>query len=137
MRFLAILPWLLVPAIAWGDGLLIVANPQVPASSISAAELASIYLVQKITWPGGLPVVPVNRDAKSGVREHFSETVLEHSPRELADYWNRLRFQGRLPPLVQTSDLAVLGFVRTVPGAIGYISAGQAAAGVKILARLP
>ncbi|MDD5298008.1 MAG: hypothetical protein PHU46_13955 [Rhodocyclaceae bacterium] len=116
---------------------MIVAHPQVPEDSITAEELASIYLIQRRAWSGGLPVVPVNREASSSVREHFSETVLDRTPRELADYWNRLRFEGKLPPLVQTSDQAVVGFVRNVPGAIGYIAAGQGHAGVKVLVRLP
>lgn len=128
---------LLLPAMAQAEGLMIVAHLQVPASNITAEELASIYMIQKTVWPNGLPVVPVNREASSSVRVHFSETVLEHSPRELADYWNRLRFQGKLPPLVQTSDQAVVGFVRNVPGAIGYIAAGQTPTGVKVLARMP
>lgn len=137
MRVFLLMLCLLFPAFGQAEGLLIVAHPQVPATTISTEELASIYLIQKTAWSGGLPVVPVNREASSGVREHFSETVLERSPRELADYWNRLRFQGKLPPLVQTSDQAVVGFVRSVPGAIGYIAGGQAPTGVKVLARLP
>lgn len=137
MRRLLFLLLLFFSALAQAEGLLIVAHPQVPVSSISAQELASIYLIQKTAWPGGLSVVPVNREAASNVREHFSDTVLEHTPRELADYWNRLRFQGKQPPLVQTSDQAVVGFVRSVPGAIGYIAAAQAPSGVKVLARLP
>lgn len=137
MRILLLLFCILLSALAQAEGLLIVAHPQVPVSSISAEELASIYMIQKTAWPNGLPVVPVNREASSSVRAHFSETVLEHSPRELADYWNRLRFQGKLPPLVQTSDQAVLGFVRNVPGAIGYIAAGPTPSGVKVLARMP
>lgn len=137
MRVFLLMLCLLLPALTQAEGLLIVAHPQVPATSISAEELASIYLIQKTAWSSGLPVVPVNREASSSVREHFSETVLERSPRELADYWNRLRFQGKLPPLVQTSDQAVVGFVRNVPGAIGYIAGGQVPSGVKVLARLP
>lgn len=137
MRTLLLMLCVLLPILAQADGLLIVAHPQVPENSVSAQELAAIYLIQKTAWSGGLPMVPVNREASSGVREHFSETILQHSPRELADYWNRLRFQGKRPPLVQTSDQAVVGFVRNVPGAVGYIAAGPAPSGVKVLARLP
>lgn len=136
MPLFLLLLGLLLPAITQAEGLLIVAHMDVPATTISNKELASIYLHQKSAWSGELPVVPVNREASSSLREHFSETVLEHSPRELTDYWNQLRFQGKLPPLVQTSDQAVVGFVRSVPGAIGYIAAGQVPQGVKIMAKL-
>ena len=137
MRTLLLVLFLLATQSAGAEGLLVIASPHVPVDSVSREELAAIYLAQKTTWPGGLAVVPVNREAASPVREHFSEVVFERSPRELADYWNRLRFQGKLPPLVQTSDQAMLGFVRSVPGAVGYIDASQAATGVKILKKLP
>ena len=135
---IALLLALLLPCSLRAEGLLIVANAQVPVNSITPGELASIYLIRKNTWADGLPVVPVNRDAASNLRERFSEKVLEHSPRELTDYWNRIRFEGRIPPLVQMSDQAVIGFVRNVPGAIGYVGADQTPpVGVKVLARIP
>ncbi len=137
MRALLLILCLVFAQIIRAEGLLVIASPLVPADSVSSEELAAIYLTQKTVWPGGLPVVPVNREAASPVREHFSAAVFERSPRELADYWNRLRFQGRLPPLVQTSDLAMLGFVRSVPGAIGYVEGSQPPTGVKILKKLP
>lgn len=137
MRALILILCLLSAQFASADALLVIASPHTPVDSVSTEELAAIYLTKKTAWPNGLPVVPVNREAASPVREHFSEAVFERSPRELAEYWNRLRFQGKLPPLVQTSDQAILGFVRSVPGAIGYIDAGLAATGVKILKKIP
>lgn len=137
MRTLLAALALLLPVLAAADGLLVIAHPEVPVNSISTEQLASLYLLQKTNWSDGVHVVPVNRELASNVRDHFSESVLHHTPQELATYWNRLRFHGRLPPVVQTSDQAVVGFVRNVPGAIGYIGAGQVPAGVKVLARLP
>lgn len=137
MRVGLLVACLLLPLAAWADGLLVVANPGVPDTSLSREELAAIYLIQRGSWDDGTPVVPVNREADSTVREEFSQKVLARSPRELADYWNRLRFRGKMPPLVQTSDQAVIGFVRSVPGAIGYIGLHQAPAGVKVVTRLP
>jgi hypothetical protein len=93
--------------------------------------------MKKTSWSNNMPVVPVNREANSAVREKFSEAVFNLTPQELAEYWNQLRFKGKLPPLIQTSDQAVLGFVRSVPGAVGYIDAAQVPAGVKVLMRLP
>ena len=119
------------------EDLLVIVSPLVSVDTVSSRELAAIYLTQKTLWPGDLPVVPVNREATSSARERFSAAVFDRPPRELAEYWNRLRFQGKLPPLVQTSDLAVLGFVRSVPGAIGYVSASLPTTGVKIVKTIP
>jgi ABC-type phosphate transport system substrate-binding protein len=133
---------LLILGILWtlsgqAGGLLVIASTQVPDVNISVNQLADIYTLKKNFWADQTQVVPVNREASSVEREKFSEAVFNLSPLDLAEYWNRLRFQGKLPPLVQISDQAVLGFVRSVPGAIGYINANQVPTGVKILIRLP
>ena len=133
---------LLIFGISWASlgqagGLLVIASSQVPDTTISVKQLADIYLLKQTFWADKTQVVPVNREALSAERGKFSEGVFNLSPQELAEYWNRLRFQGKLPPLVQTSDQAVLGFVRNVPGAIGYINADQVPAEVKILMRIP
>ena len=133
---------LLILGILWtlsgqAGGLLVIASTQVPDVNISVKQLADIYTLKRNFWADQTQVVPVNREASSVEREKFSEAVFNLSPLELAEYWNQLRFQGKLPPLVQISDQAVLGFVRSVPGAIGYINANQVPTGVKILIRLP
>jgi ABC-type phosphate transport system substrate-binding protein len=132
---------LLILGILWtlsgqAGGLLVIASTQVPDVNISVKQLADIYTLKRNFWADQTQVVPVNREASSVEREKFSEAVFNLSPLELAEYWDRLRFQGKLPPLVQISDQAVLGFVRSVPGAIGYINANQVPTGVKILIRL-
>lgn len=137
MRNLLLIFGILWTSLAQAEGLLVIASPQVPDVTISVEQLADIYALKKTFWPNQIQVVPINREALSEEREKFSEAVFNLSPLELAEYWNRLRFQGKLPPLIQTSDQAVLGFVRSVPGAIGYINANQQPTGVKILLRLP
>lgn len=119
------------------EELLVISSLQVPGNTISIKQLADIYMLKKTFWPGKMQVVPVNREALSPEREKFSEAVFNRSSQELAEYWNKQRFQGKLPPLVQTSDQAVLGFVRNVPGAIGYINASQPPVDVKVLLRIP
>jgi len=119
------------------EELLVIASPHVPESTITVEQLADIFTLKKTYWSNNIQVVPVNREAPSLEREIFSELVFNLSPQELGEYWNRLRFQGKHPPLIQTSDQAVLSFVRSVPGAIGYINANQKPNGVKILLQIP
>lgn len=119
------------------EDLLVIGHPGLPFASVSGEELASIYLIKTAHWPGGMQIVPVNREASSPVRARFSELVLRQAPNALAAYWNQMHFKGKLPPLVQESDAAVLAFVQKVPGAIGYIGAGSAPVNVKVLARVP
>jgi len=137
MRSLLIIFGMLWASFGQAGGLLIIASPQVAESTISVERLADIFMLKKIYWTNNIHVVPVNREASSVEREKFSEEVFNLPPQELGEYWNRLRFQGKLPPLIQTSDQAVLSFVRSVPGAIGYINANQKPSGVKILLEIP
>jgi len=137
MRSLLLIFGVLLSSPTRAGGLLIVASPQVPDSAISVTQLAEIYIFKKTFWSGNIQVIPVNREASSAEREIFTGAVFDLSPQNLGEFWNRLAFQGKFPPLIQSSDQAVLGFVRSVPGAIGYINANQQPDGVKILLRLP
>jgi ABC-type phosphate transport system substrate-binding protein len=137
MRALTLLLGILWASPGLADGLLIIGSPQIPVASVSIEQLADIYSLKKDFWSEDLQVVPVNREASSAERKRFTERVFNLSPQQLGEYWNRLSFQGKLPPPVQVSDQAVLGFVRSIPGAIGYINGNQAPAGVKVLLRLP
>lgn len=137
MRILLPIFGILWTSLGQAGELLIITSNQVPDVHISVEQLADVYMLKKNFWTDHTLVVPVNREVSSPEREKFSEAVFNLSPQELAEYWNRLRFQGKFPPLIQTSDEAVLGFVRSIPGAIGYIKANHAPTDVKILLRLP
>lgn len=137
MRALLLVLGMLWISLAQAEGLMVIASPRVSDAAITIKQLADIYTLKKTFWSNNTLVVPVNREASSEERERFSLDVFNLSPRELSEYLDRLRFEGKLPPVVQTSDQAVLGFVRKVPGAIGYINADQLPAGVKVLLWLP
>ncbi len=133
---------LLTIGILWGliseaEELLVIASPDVPAATISMQQLADIYALRKTTWSNQTQIVPVNRESDSDARKEFAGSVFGSTPQDLAELWDKLRFQGKQPPLTQISDQAVLGFVRNVPGAIGYIRADEIPTGVKVLLRLP
>jgi ABC-type phosphate transport system substrate-binding protein len=116
------------------EQLLIIANPSVgEIASLSLKEVAAIYLLRVTAWPNGAHIVPVNREITSDVRTGFTAAVLQQDVASLAAYWNEMHFQGKLPPVVQESEPAMLAFVQRVPGAIGYISATTPAVGVKVL----
>ena len=129
-----ILGWSLV---CQADDLIVIANQNVPVASLSSDELANIYLLKMNNWPGGINIVPVNREASSHVRSTFSDLVLRQPPNALNAYWSEMHFKGKVPPLIQESDQAVLAFVQKVRGAIGYISASTQPQNVKVMARVP
>src|SRR5512134_1575771 len=99
MRFWLLILGILITLPARAAGLVVIASPDVPVDKISVSEMAAIYTLRKTVWGNNTPVVPVNREANSALREKFSEAVFNLSPQELAEYWNQLRFKGKQPPL--------------------------------------
>jgi ABC-type phosphate transport system substrate-binding protein len=127
---------LLLSAACFAEDLIVIGNPSISVDNLNVEELADFYLLKVTIWPDGKRVIPVNREAASPLRAVFSNTVLHQSPQTLVTYWNEMHFKGKMPPLIQESDEAVLAFVQKVPGAIGYINASLALQNVKILARI-
>jgi ABC-type phosphate transport system substrate-binding protein len=135
---LAILIALLPVSPAGAEELLIIANPSVPiAEPLALKQIAAIYLLRVTVWSDESQIIPVNREVTSALRAKFTAAVLDQDNASLAAYWNEMHFQGKLPPLVQESEAAMLAFVQKVPGAVGYISAATPAIGVKVLAHVP
>jgi ABC-type phosphate transport system substrate-binding protein len=118
------------------DELVVIVHPA-RSETIDADELAQIYLKQRRRWPGGEPIVPVNRESSSSARTEFVSAVLAQTPQQLAVYWNRQYFHGVQPPATLASDEAVKRFVASEPRAIGYIRASALDASVRAVLRLP
>jgi ABC-type phosphate transport system substrate-binding protein len=138
LAFLAILSLFAPLSTAHAGKLIVIANPSIgDVTALSLKEVAAIYLLRVTTWPDGARIVPVNREVGSDQRMAFSSDVLKQDFASLSAYWNEMHFQGKLPPLVQESEPAVLAFVQRVPGAVGYISEDTPAIGVKVLAHVP
>ena len=103
-------------------GFVVVVNKANPVKTLSVAELRRIFMKQTRMWPHAESIVPVDWDATSPNREAFSKQVLARSVREMGDYWVQQSVtQGLAPPSTQRSARALLRFVASVPGAIGYV----------------
>jgi len=87
---------------------------------VSKEDLKKIYLKIKI-FLKGQKVVPVNLPPNSSLRQIFQEKILEMDDEQLNLYWNEMYFHGIEPPLVLSSEKAVIRFVKKVKGAIGYV----------------
>ena len=107
--------------------LAIVVHQDNPASALTVADLQRIFRKQMRMWPHGESVVPVDWDATSEVRQEFSRRVLGRTVREMSEFWVQQSLtQGLTPPSTLKSSRAMLRFVASVPGAIGYLPAGEA-----------
>jgi ABC-type phosphate transport system substrate-binding protein len=119
--------WTPLPAPPAVTAFAIVVHQDNPASALAVADLQRIFRKQMRMWPHGESVVPVDWDATSDVRQEFSRRVLGRTVREMSEFWVQQSLtQGLTPPSTLKSSRAILRFVASVPGAIGYLPAGEA-----------
>jgi ABC-type phosphate transport system substrate-binding protein len=135
LRFALALACALAASGARSEEIAVIVHPERTAR-LDAEALASIYLKQRRHWQDGTRIVPVNHDASSALRDAFTRAVLALSPEQLGRYWNRLYFEGVLPPATLASDEAVLRFVAGERRAIGYVRASTVNEGVRVVLRL-
>jgi ABC-type phosphate transport system substrate-binding protein len=113
----------------------IIANNSVSASSISADALAKVFLKQTDKLPDGSAATPVYQSKTSATRIAFDKAILGKSVAGVETFWQQQIFSGKdVPPASKSTDDDVINFVKSTPGGIGYVSAGSAAAGVKVIA---
>jgi ABC-type phosphate transport system substrate-binding protein len=132
---LAVVPllWTSLPAGHFG-ALAVVLNRDNPVTSLAVTDVQRIFRKQTRMWPHGEPVVPVDWDATSEVRQEFSRRVLNRTVREMADFWVQQNItQGLTPPSTLKSSRAILRFVASVPGSIGYVPARDVDETVKLI----
>jgi ABC-type phosphate transport system substrate-binding protein len=95
---------------------------------LSADEIRDVFLGEK-QFAGSLKLIPVDNGS---LRGEFLAKVLQTDERKYAARWTRKSFrEGMAAPAIKGSDAEVIAFVRSTPGAVGYVSAG--APGVKVL----
>jgi ABC-type phosphate transport system substrate-binding protein len=112
----------------------VVANPSVSVAAVSASELSDVFL-KKAQKVGGAAVSPVDQGKTSALRAAFAKRVHGRATTAIDAFWQQQIFSGgESPPPSKASDDEVVAWVKATPGGIGYISAGAAPAGVKVVA---
>ncbi len=120
---------------ASAQGFKVIAHESVAESELSKDVAAKIFLKQVSKFPSGAAAKPVDLAKTSAARAEFSNAVLGRAVSAIETYWQQQIFAGKeVPPAAKASDDEVLAFVKATPGAIGYVSAGAATAGVKVIA---
>lgn len=108
-----------------------------PLHKLSFESLKLIYLRKIQVDDQGKRWLPTNLPLTHPLRHDFSLALFSMLPEDQEDYWNGQYFHGITPPPVMTSEEAVLRFVSSTPGAIGYVQLNHADGRVKIILTLP
>ena len=118
------------------QSVLVVANPDTPP--LDAETLQKIYM-GKVIELNGRPVIPVNLAKGSALRKTFIEQFIAPDDDQFIAYWTVRRYIGKgTPPREFATVEQQLEFVRSTPGAVGYVSdAADIRQGVRVLLRKP
>lgn len=115
-------------------GFRVVTHHDNPVASVSRAFLSDAFLKKTSRWQSGAPISVVDQRLDAAVRQRFSESVLRRPVAAIRSYWQQLIFSGQgLPPPELESDEAVIRFVQTHRGGIGYVSEHAATTSVRVL----
>lgn len=116
--------------------IVVIAHSDFDQRGMTPAELALIFRRTELVDARGVVLVPVNLPGTHALRVAFSRALFKQSPGDMEAYWNERYFHGVAPPHVVTSVEAMLRFVASTDGAIGYVPACAVDERVRVVARL-
>ena len=107
---------------ASAQDVILVANKDVQISGIGDSDLRAIFLGSKTRFADGSRAVPVT--LKGGpVHEVFLKNHLGEDPQDFRAQWRKAVFTGQgAMPKACDSEAAMIEYVSTTPGAVGYVS---------------
>jgi hypothetical protein len=112
----------------------VIVNQSNNISTLTAKEVSDFFLKKKTKWSDNTKVTPIDLSSSSGVRGSFSKSIHKKSTGQIRAFWQQAVFSGKgTPPRELKSDLAVINYVKSNKGAIGYISASTDAGGTKVI----
>jgi ABC-type phosphate transport system substrate-binding protein len=121
-------PVLLILALAMPDAwaverpFAVIAASGATEQPLTRESISQIFRRKQTYWENGTRIQPVNLPPAHPLRRTFSQSILGKPPEALEEYWREMYFHGVLPPHVLASEEAVILFVSSTPGAIGYVS---------------
>jgi len=116
----------------------VIANHELPVTSLSQNEIERIYLGKTKFLSNGVKVIPVDQSATSPVREKFYTQVIRKTDAQMKAYWARSITSGHAyPPVQERDDQSVKVLVATNPNCIGYIDKSALDETVKVIYTLP
>ncbi len=130
---------LLIAALSFGfpvsanEPLAVITAATNPLGEVSLETLKLIYQRKNLIDAQGTRWVPLNFPASDPLRRSFSLGLFKMLPEEQEGYWNIQYFNGISPPKVLASEEAVLRFVTSTTGAIGYVRKHKVDQRVKVL----
>lgn len=122
------------PGVSAAQGFQVIVNPSVDLVDIGQASLSNLFLKKDRKFSTGVEAAPVDLSSGDPARGAFSKAVHGRPTTAVVKYWVQQVFSGKeTPPVSKDTDDAVVAYVKSTKGGIGYVSASAATAGVKVL----
>jgi hypothetical protein len=117
--------------------LAVIVHSSVPATALSAADLASIYTRATRSWKDGSTVRALNLPPGSPERVEFDRVVLDMDPDRSAQFWidRQIRGEEAAPKAVAQTDVLVR-LIPTLAGSIGYVPEDKVDGKARVVARI-
>lgn len=110
------------------DGVVLVVNESVPATSLTAAQLKDLYTGKTMYWDGGAAVVIAYSEKTDAALQEVSGM----NSSAFKTHWQRLAFSGRGQPPKKADDVAgIVALVSATKGAIALVPADADLKGLK------
>lgn len=106
-------------ALAQAETFAVIVNKNNPSNQLSVSTVASMYRGETLHWQGGDRVKLVNREISAETRQIFYFQVLNAKPDEV---FYRQGTPIPVQSVIERSDDAVVRFVGSIEGAIGYVN---------------
>ncbi|MDE0854381.1 MAG: substrate-binding domain-containing protein [Nevskia sp.] len=105
----------------------VILSPDRANTPVSRDMLRAIFTTRLRQWPDGTPIRVFVLPDDHPLHDQFCREHLGMYPYVLREIWDRLQFTGTgLAPTQVYSENEMRSRVRSTPGAIGYLSAGEA-----------
>ncbi|MDT9001198.1 hypothetical protein RQP53_18110 [Paucibacter sp. APW11] len=139
MKFKSLIRTVCLLLTFWGAGLAqaqvaVIVNPKSATASMTADQVASIFLGKSNSLPSGAAAQAVDLPESSAVRDQFYSKVTGKQAAQVKAAWSRLVFSGKAtPPKELASAAEAKKFVAANPDAIAYIEKSAVDATVKVV----
>lgn len=115
------------------DEIIVVGNGNVP--KMDSVTIQKIF-TGKFISVSGIDIKPIAAKPGTITRDRFLQDFLHQDEEKYTAYWTVRRYIGKgEPPAELPSAAAIINYVQSTPGAIGYINDADLKQGMNIIAR--
>lgn len=119
------------PSASVGD-VLIIANKNLPGTSISKEDIKDIFIGKKTNWENEKITFVTLEEGET--HKQFLQNYVKRTPAQYSRFWKKQIFtgKGRKPRSFKTEE-GLIDYVAGTDGAIGYISTESVTGKVKVM----